>query len=129
MKIAIIGGYGNMGKWAARFLKSDGFQVVISGRDRAKLEAAARELGVAYADNKKAAADADAVIISVPIDSFEEVTKEIGPRIRTGQLVFDIDVMPPPPAERITFQASIDVNLLQQLGQTSPITAAAGATA
>jgi phage tail sheath protein FI len=50
-------------------------------------------------------------------------------QISAGQLVFDIDVMPPPPAERITFQAFIDVALLQQLGQTSPITAAAGATA
>jgi phage tail sheath protein FI len=50
-------------------------------------------------------------------------------QIAGGQLVFDIDVMPPPPAERITFQAFIDVTLLQQLGQTSPITVAAGATA
>jgi len=44
-------------------------------------------------------------------------------------LVFDIDVMPPPPAERITFETFIDVTLLQQLGNTSPITVAAGATA
>jgi phage tail sheath protein FI len=49
-------------------------------------------------------------------------------QIAAGQLVFDIDVMPPPPAERITFEAFIDVTLLAQLGQTSPITAAAGAT-
>jgi uncharacterized protein len=50
-------------------------------------------------------------------------------QVAAGQLVFDIDVMPPPPAERITFQTFIDVTLLQQLGQTSAITAAAGATA
>ncbi len=50
-------------------------------------------------------------------------------QIAGGQLVFDIDVMPPPPAERITFEAFIDVTLLQQLGNTSPITVAAGATA
>jgi uncharacterized protein len=49
-------------------------------------------------------------------------------QIAAGQLVFDIDVMPPPPAERITFEAFIDASLLQQLGQTSPITVAAGAT-
>ncbi len=47
-------------------------------------------------------------------------------QIAAGQLTFDIDVMPPPPAERITFQAFIDVTLLEQLGQTSPITVAAG---
>jgi phage tail sheath protein FI len=50
-------------------------------------------------------------------------------QIAAGQLVFDVDVMPPPPAERITFEAFIDTTLLQQLGQTSPITVAAGATA
>ncbi len=49
-------------------------------------------------------------------------------QVAAGQLVFDIDVMPPPPAERISFEAFIDVTLLQQLGQTSPITAAAAAT-
>ncbi len=37
-------------------------------------------------------------------------------QISAGQLVFDIDVMPPPPAERLTFQTFIDVSLLQQLG-------------
>src|SRR5216683_3628191 len=50
-------------------------------------------------------------------------------RIAAGQLTFDIYVMPPPPPERITFKAFIDVTLLQQLGQPSPITVAAGATA
>ncbi len=50
-------------------------------------------------------------------------------QVAAGQLVFDVDVMPPPPAERITFQSFIDSTLLAQLGQTSPLTAAAAATA
>lgn len=50
-------------------------------------------------------------------------------QIAAGQLVFDIDVMPPPPAERLTFQTFIDVALLRQLGQTSALSAAAGAAA
>jgi phage tail sheath protein FI len=50
-------------------------------------------------------------------------------QISAGQLVFDIDVMPPPPAERITFQTFIDVSLLQQLGQTNAQTSSASATA
>ena len=53
-------------------------------------------------------------------------TENPSTQIAAGQLTFDIDVMPPPPAERITFQAFIDVTLLGQLGQTSPITVAAG---
>jgi phage tail sheath protein FI len=50
-------------------------------------------------------------------------------QISAGQLVFDIDVMPPPPAERLTFQTFIDVSLLAQLGQTSAQTSSASATA
>src|ERR1700674_4938702 len=36
-------------------------------------------------------------------------------QIAAGQLVFDIDVMPPPPAERLTFNVFIDTTLLSQL--------------
>ncbi|MBV8362434.1 MAG: phage tail sheath family protein, partial [Deltaproteobacteria bacterium] len=36
-------------------------------------------------------------------------------QIANGQLVFDIDCMPPPPAERLTFNVTIDTSLLGQL--------------
>jgi phage tail sheath protein FI len=36
-------------------------------------------------------------------------------QIANGQLVFDLDVMPPPPAERLTFNVYIDTTLLSQL--------------
>jgi uncharacterized protein len=44
-------------------------------------------------------------------------------QIAAGQLVFDIDVMPPPPAERLTFNVYIDSTLLSGLGNTSALTA------
>ncbi len=41
-------------------------------------------------------------------------------QIAAGQLVFDIDCMPPPPAERLTFNVFIDTTMLSQLaGATS----------
>jgi phage tail sheath protein FI len=42
-------------------------------------------------------------------------------QLSAGQLVFDIDVMPPPPAERISFNVTIDTTLLQQLGQSNAL--------
>jgi phage tail sheath protein FI len=45
--------------------------------------------------------------------------------IAAGHLVFDIDVMPPPPAERITFNVYIDSTLLSQLGNTSALSGTA----
>lgn len=50
-------------------------------------------------------------------------------QISAGELVFDIDVMPPPPAERLSFETFIDVSLLQQLGQTNALSSPASATA
>ena len=46
-------------------------------------------------------------------------------QIAAGQLVFDIDVMPPPPAERLTFNVYIDSTLLSQLGNTTAQTGTA----
>jgi prephenate dehydrogenase len=89
-KVAIVGGYGNMGQWFARFLAKEGKQVVISGRDQEKLREAAGLLGVESASNEQAVATSDAVILSVPINSFEAVVKEIAPHTHAGQYIFDI---------------------------------------
>lgn len=37
--------------------------------------------------------------------------------IANGHLVFDVEFMPPTPAERITFESFIDIELLKSLGQ------------
>ena len=99
MKIAIIGGYGNMGQWFARFLSQEGEPVVISGRDQAKLRDTARQLGVESASNDQAVTAADAVILSVPINSFEAVVKEIAPHTHAGQYIFDITSVKAKPVE------------------------------
>jgi phage tail sheath protein FI len=44
-------------------------------------------------------------------------------QVAAGQLVFDLDVMPPPPAERLTYNVFIDTTLLSALGNTSALTA------
>jgi len=90
MKIAILGGSGKMGRWFARFLKEDGHEVVITGRNGERLAAAARELGVGTAGNREAADGADAVIISVPLDTFEATVAEIAPVTRARQMIFDL---------------------------------------
>jgi uncharacterized protein len=42
-------------------------------------------------------------------------------QIAAGQLVFDIDCMPPPPAERLTFNVFIDTTLLSQLTRATNV--------
>jgi len=99
VKIAIIGGYGKMGRWLAGFLHDDGKQVVISGRDENKLAQAAGQLGIKAATIAEAVSSSDVVVLSVPIDSFESAVKEIAPFIRPGQLIFDITSVKVMPVE------------------------------
>jgi len=79
-----------MGQWFARLLKKEGHDVVISGRDQAKLKEAGRGLGVSTAANITAVKDAAAVLLSVTIECFSDVVQEIGPHISPGQIVLDI---------------------------------------
>jgi prephenate dehydrogenase len=99
MKVAIIGGYGKMGVWLARFLLKEGKQVVISGRDQGKLREAAERLGVEAASNQDAVKGSDAVILSLPIDKFEQIVSDIAPYTSPQQLIFDVTSIKAGPVE------------------------------
>lgn len=91
MRVAIIGGSGKMGRWFARFLLQEGQQVILTGRNERKLQEAREQLGVEVTTSLAAAVkNADAVLISVPIDSFEEVVKQLQHHLQPGQIVLDI---------------------------------------
>ncbi len=91
MKIAIIGGSGEFGRIFARLFKEEGHDVAITGRDAARGEKVARELGVEFTtDNVKAAEESDVVIISVYIENTVEVIKQVAPHVRTGCLLMDL---------------------------------------
>ena len=91
MKVAIIGGSGKMGRWLADFLSKDGKEVIITGRNQEKLREAQQQLGVQISpSNAEAVRGADYVLLSVPVESFEEVVKQVSPHVQTGQVVIDI---------------------------------------
>jgi uncharacterized protein len=58
----------------------------------------------------------------VPRSASYNPTENPSDQIAAGHLVFDIDVMPPPPAERLSFTVYIDTTLLSQLGTSTPLT-------
>jgi len=90
MKVAIIGGTGKMGRWFTKFFLEEGDQVVVSGRNKEKLAKMKEAFKVEVGDNLNAVKSADRVLISVPIDNFEEVIKEIHSHVRPNQVVMDI---------------------------------------
>ena len=80
-----------MGRLFADFLLKDGREVVITGRNKEKLLEAGHQLGVpAISSNTEAVRDADYILLSVPIESFEEVVKQVSPHLQAGQAVIDI---------------------------------------
>lgn len=88
-----------MGRWFARFLSKEGKEVIITGRDQRKLLEVREQLGVEVATNIEAARESDVVVLSVPIDGFETVVKEIAPCIRPGQIVVDVTSIKAVPVE------------------------------
>jgi prephenate dehydrogenase len=88
--IAIIGGSGKMGRWLAGYLVDNGYRVIISGRNQQRLQETKRQLDVKVNTCIEAVDCADIIILSVSIDNFEDVVREIGPHIFPEQTVIDI---------------------------------------
>ncbi len=88
-----------MGMWIARHLLQEGIQVVITGQNQEKLLVAGKELCVPVATNIEGVKQADVVILSVPLDNFEPVVKEIASYIRQEQLVVDVTSLKTKPVE------------------------------
>lgn len=99
MKVAIIGGSGRMGRWLARFLLKDGQDVVAIGRNKSRLREVKQQLSIETATSLDAVKTADVVLISVPMDSFETVVKQLSPYLRPEQIIMDITSIKARPVE------------------------------
>jgi len=75
--IAIIGGAGAMGGFFQSFFESCGYSVLIADQETPLTPA-------------RAAALADVVIVSVPIEATAEVIQKIGPHVRPDALLMDL---------------------------------------
>lgn len=98
MKVAIIGA-GKMGRWFAEFFLKQGFEVMLSDKDKEKLMKIVEELNVEPTGNVDAVKKADRIFICVPIESFEEAIVEIHNYIKPGQEVMDICSVKEQPVE------------------------------
>ena len=91
VKIAIVGGYGRMGRWFTRYFAARGHKVVISGVRLHEAKAFAEEAGVDFAkDNVEAVKDVELVMVSVPIPVTPRVIDEIAPHVKKGAIISEI---------------------------------------
>jgi prephenate dehydrogenase len=112
-RIAVIGGYGGMGRFFASLFSGEGFPVVISGPNELSGRETARKIGAEYVkDNALAAKDADIVIISVPINSTLDVIKEVAPHVLSGSLLMDLTSVKEKPCEYMDKYAPRDAEVL-----------------
>ncbi len=79
-----------MGRWFARFLAQEEFEIIISDKNRSSLNSLPEDLKVATATNAGVMKAADIILLSVNIDAFEETVKEISPHVRPGHVIVDI---------------------------------------
>ncbi len=90
MKIAIVGGSGKMGQWFARFFRADGHEVLLTGRSERKLHEVQRQIDVAVSTDIAEVRDADVIVVSVPLDAFEPVVRQLAPHTRREQVIVDV---------------------------------------
>ena len=80
-----------MGRWCAAFMLKEGFRVLLIGRNKQKLLDARKELGdVEISSEPESVKSAEVILLSVPIDSFEAVVKELSPHVSPDKVVIDI---------------------------------------
>jgi len=79
-----------MGQWFAGFFLAEGIEVIITDSRYNELRGTDNQLCGKLETSEKAIAGANAVLISVPLSSFEKAIKEISPYIDREQIVIDI---------------------------------------
>lgn len=94
--VAIIGGHGKMGRLLTSLFSDTGNPVLVADLDTAL-------------DAQAAAAEADVVVVSVPIDITERVIGEIGPYVREDALLMDVTSIKEAPVRAMLASTSASV--------------------
>jgi len=89
VKVAVIGA-GEMGQWLAAFVKQNLGEVVVADGDATKAERVAKELDIISKSVAEAAAEAEFVLVAVPISKTPEVIKSLAGQVQRGALLSDI---------------------------------------
>jgi prephenate dehydrogenase len=90
MKRAAVIGLGLIGGSVARDLAARGIHVLGYDRDPATLAEALRDGGIHEALTPELDADADVVVVAVPVSAAASVLRALGPRLRAATLITDV---------------------------------------
>ncbi len=86
-----------MGSWFAKFLKSNGYRVIISDRNRQAGRTCSRRIGVEFVyDYILAVRKANIILLATPTYASSLILKRLGRELRKGTLVIEISSMKEP---------------------------------
>jgi prephenate dehydrogenase len=98
-QIGIIGGTRGMGNWFARFLKGEGYSVLLFGRN------------MGTADVTEMARACRVVVVSVPIGVTCEVIEKVGPHMQEDALLMDLTSL-----KRESVKAMLEASVSEVIG-------------
>jgi prephenate dehydrogenase len=86
-----------MGCWFTKFLKSNGYRVIISDRNGQAGRNCSKRLGVEFADDYLVAARrSDIVLLATPTNVSNGILRQLGHKLKKGTLVVEISSMKKP---------------------------------
>ncbi|MGA2783307.1 MAG: prephenate dehydrogenase/arogenate dehydrogenase family protein [Candidatus Bathyarchaeia archaeon] len=87
----VIGGAGRMGNWFARFLKANGYTVILTDENRQAAETLSKRYGFQFlSDQLEAASKAQVIILATPTKVTSDVLQQIGPTLKPNALIVEI---------------------------------------
>ena len=126
MRIAVLGGGGNLGGALAKRWAKAGHEVIIGSRDPARVKPYADEIGATAKTNADAAAAGEIVVITVPYANQTAILDEVVAHV-AGKIVVDTTVpLVPPKVMRVQLPAEGAAAMITQarLGDTARIVSA-----
>ena len=92
-----------MGSWFAKFLKSNGYTVIISDRNRQAGRACSRRLGIEFVDDYVPSIKrSDVVLLATPTNASNRILRQLGRELKKGTLVIEISSMKDPVRQAIS---------------------------
>lgn len=102
-----------MGRWFAKFLKSNGYSVIISDRNRRAGGTCSRRLGIEFVDDYLLAIRrSDIVLLATPTNVSNRILRQLRRELKKGTLVIEISSMKKPVRRAISALQENGVSVL-----------------
>jgi len=92
--LALIGGYGRMGRWILRFLSEEGIlgnlSVSIIGPREEEARSVAEQYACSYSTTNRDACRSKYVVVCTPLNAAASVVEEVAPLMKEGSVLMDI---------------------------------------